>query len=130
MAAALIDARREVDPYLAISNLDRERRRVVGEEVEGAAAGEIEARVVPVAGEDPVTHRPAIEREPHVRAPIVHGIHGIAGSKQREVVAIHAGGQAAALLEVGQARGAHEGLGGHANFPCLGGPRSAAACIR
>ena len=92
VANALIDARREVDPDLAVTNLDRKRCRVVGEEVECAAAGEIEARMVPVAGQNPITHGPAIEREPHVRAPVVHRIHCIADSKQREGVAIDADG--------------------------------------
>ena len=52
--AFLVLHRRRVEPDATVPQLDLERREVVGERVEGAAAGELEARVVPVAGQDAV----------------------------------------------------------------------------
>ena len=46
--------RREIDPYLAVSDLHRKDARLVGKLVEGSAALEVEAGVMPVAGEDAV----------------------------------------------------------------------------
>jgi hypothetical protein len=63
--------RPRVQVHLAVAHLDMERRHVVCKRVEGAPAGEVEARVVPVAGEDAVAHRAAAEREAHVRAAVV-----------------------------------------------------------
>ena len=61
------------DPDLAVAHLDRADRRVVRPQIEGAAAVEVEAGVVPVAGQDPVLDAAAIEREAHVRASVVEG---------------------------------------------------------
>jgi len=58
---------------VTITHLDRADRHVVRPEVEGAAAFEIEASVVPVTGQDAVFDAAALEREAHVRAPIVEG---------------------------------------------------------
>ena len=58
-------------PDLAVSQLDRARGRVVRPQIEGAAAFEVKAGVVPVAGEDAVLDAAPVEREAHVRAPIV-----------------------------------------------------------
>ena len=64
------------DPDLAIAlcslaQFDRAGRHVVGPQVERAAAREIEAGMVPMAGQDPILDTAAIEREAHVRASIV-----------------------------------------------------------
>ena len=64
---------RGLHPDLAVAHLDRADRHVVRPQVEGAAAFEIEAGVVPVAGQDAVLDAAAIEREAHVRATIVEG---------------------------------------------------------
>jgi hypothetical protein len=63
------------DPDLAVMQLDREGRHIVGPQIEGAAAREIEPRVVPMAGEDAVGNRAPVQREPEMRAAIVHGEH-------------------------------------------------------
>ncbi len=46
---------------------------VVGEGVERPPRGEVEACVVPVAGQKAVLDGPPVERETHVRAAVVHG---------------------------------------------------------
>ncbi len=60
-------------PYVAIAHLHRARRHVVRPEVEGAAAFEIEAGVVPMTGQDAVLDAAALEWEAHVRATVVEG---------------------------------------------------------
>ena len=64
---------RGLHPDVPIAHLDRAGRHVVRPQVEGAAAFEIEASVVPMAGQDAVRDAAALEREAHVRATIVEG---------------------------------------------------------
>ena len=65
-----------------VADFDRESAHIVGKQVERAAAGEVEAGVMPVAGQDAVAHRAAIERKAHVRAAIIDGVDLIAVEKQ------------------------------------------------
>ena len=59
-------------PYLTrLADLDRASRHVIGPEIEGAAAGEIEPGMMPVTGQDPICDAAALQREAHVRAPVV-----------------------------------------------------------
>ena len=60
-------------PDLAVAHLDREGRRVVRREIEGAAAFEVEAGVAPMTGQNPVLDVAPVEREAHVRATVVEG---------------------------------------------------------
>jgi hypothetical protein len=46
---------------IRIAHLDRTGRDIVGPQIEGASAREIEARVMPMTGEDAVPHAAAIE---------------------------------------------------------------------
>ena len=46
---------------------------VVGEGIEGPSGGQVEAGVVPMTGEEPVLDAASMEREAHVRAPVVDG---------------------------------------------------------
>ena len=62
-------------PHVAVPYLHREYRHVVGKEVEGAAALQVEVRVMPVAGQDAVLDRPPVQRETHVGTAVVHGVH-------------------------------------------------------
>ena len=62
-----------LDPNLAIAHLDRARRCVVRPQIESAAAFEIEARVVPMAGQDAILDTAALERKAHMGAAIVEG---------------------------------------------------------
>ena len=57
-----------VDPHTASRDRDREGPHIVGEGVEGAAAGEVEPGVMPVAGEDSVADGASVEGETHVGA--------------------------------------------------------------
>jgi hypothetical protein len=111
MVGGRVLARREVHPDLAVADLHREGGHVVGPGVEGAAAGQVEAGVVPGAGQDAVMHGAALQGEAHVRATIVHDVEpAVAGDQQQEV----AGGvdrQAAAGLDVGQPGHLHPGGG-------------------
>ena len=61
------------DPDLVVAQLDGTGRHVVGPQVERAAAGQIEPGVMPMAGQDAVLDRPAVEREAHMRAAVVEG---------------------------------------------------------
>src|SRR5271165_4085675 len=60
-----------LDPDLLVAHLDRESRGVIRPQIEGAAAFEVETGVVPMAREDAVLDAAPVEREAHVRAPIV-----------------------------------------------------------
>ena len=64
-----------VEPDLAVAQLHAEGGHVVREGIEGRAPCEVEARVVPVTGQDAVAHGPAAEREAHVRAAVVERVH-------------------------------------------------------
>ena len=55
--------------------LDREGRQVVGPQVKGAAAREVKPRMVPMAGEDAIGDRAAVQREAQMRAAIIHREH-------------------------------------------------------
>src|SRR5262249_36769839 len=58
-------------PDFAFAHLGRTDWHVVRPQVEGAATFEIEARVVPMTGQDAVLGAAALEREAHVRGTIV-----------------------------------------------------------
>jgi hypothetical protein len=60
-------------PVVAIARLDRAARYIVGPEVESATAFQIEAGVVPMAGQDAVLDSTPLEREAHVWTTIVEG---------------------------------------------------------
>ena len=63
--------RAQIDEDIFAVQRHREAAQLVGELVEGAAGGEVEPSVVPVAREDPVAQGAAMEREAHVRAAVV-----------------------------------------------------------
>ena len=60
-----------IDPHFAVDHLYREASYIISEGVEGAAAGEIEACVVPVTGQDAIADTTAVQRESHVGATVV-----------------------------------------------------------
>ena len=60
-------------PDFAIAHLDRAARYIVRPEVKGAAALQIEASVLPMAGQDAVLNSASPKREADVGAPIVEG---------------------------------------------------------
>ena len=67
--------RARVHPDLSVNHAHREAADIIGEGVEGAAAGEVEPRVVPVAGEDAVADAAPVQRKPHVGTAVIHRIH-------------------------------------------------------
>ena len=69
-------AERRPHPNIPASlDLDWAGRNVVGPQVEGAAACELEARVMPMACENAVVDGSSIERKAHMRAAVVQGEH-------------------------------------------------------
>ena len=66
-----------VDQHVVAVDGDVEAARVVGERVERASAREIEARVVPVTGDEPALDRPLVQRESHVRAPVLDRVRAV-----------------------------------------------------
>jgi predicted component of type VI protein secretion system len=98
---------RQVDEDVVSLDLDREAAQVVGPLVERAAAAEVEARVVPVARDDPVLHRPAVQREPHVRAAVVDRVHLAAFGDQAHRVSVEGDDQPPRRLDLGNRGRAH-----------------------
>ena len=96
-------------PHLAgLAHLDRAGRHVVGPEIEGAAAGEIEPGMVPVAGQDPVCDAAALQRETHVRAAVVEREDAslIVDEQDRRMPAVH--DEPALGLQFVEAAGPHK----------------------
>ena len=63
--------------HVVAADLDVEAARVVGPQVERAARHEVEARVVPVAGDEPGLDRALVEREAEVRAAVLDRERGV-----------------------------------------------------
>jgi hypothetical protein len=61
---------------------------IVRELVEGSAALQVEPSVVPMAGQDSVADTPAVQRKPHVRAAIVHGVNRVGSSRSEDSDAV------------------------------------------
>jgi hypothetical protein len=61
----------QVDEHVVAAHLDGKSAEVVGPLVERPAGAEVEASVVPMACEDPVCHRAAMQGEAHVRTAVV-----------------------------------------------------------
>ena len=80
--------RPQVDEDVVAVERDRKAPQLVRELVEGPAGREVEASVVPVAGEDPVADRPTVQREAHVRAPVVDRVHLLAVREEAENVPV------------------------------------------
>ena len=73
MGGGVCVTQRGLHPDLSVAHLGREGRRLVGPQIESAAAFEVEAGVVPMTGQDPVLDAAPVEREAHVRATVVEG---------------------------------------------------------
>jgi hypothetical protein len=98
----------EVYPHLTVSDLHREDARLVGELVEGPAALQVEAGVVPVAGQDAVAYAPPVQGEPHMWAAIVHGVYPAVVEEQRQRVTCDPDRCAAGGTHLVQPSGSHE----------------------
>src|SRR6476646_4733290 len=82
---------RSFHPNLSVAYLDRADRYVVRPQIEGAAAFEIEAGVVPMTGQDSVVEAAALEWETHVRAAIVESkdTPAVVDDKNRTMATVH-----------------------------------------
>src|SRR5215207_7278049 len=110
-------AERRLDPDLAVTHLDRTGRNVIGPEIEGAAARQIEARVMPMTREDAVLDAAAIEWEAHVWAAVVEREHAspVINHQDRGMPAMHH--EPTLGLELAQAARAHK-VGGRPIHRC------------
>ena len=92
-----------VDEDLAVPDLDRIGGHVVGEQVEGAAAGQVEAGVMPVAGEDAVLDGAAVKRKAHVRAAVIDRVDLVVVIKHGDRAVLAGHHLTPLLLQLGQA---------------------------
>ena len=112
----------QIDPDVAPSRSSTGKHaQLVGPLVERASGGHVETGVVPVAGEDAVVQRPAMEREAHVRAAVVDGTHVVAVGEEGERVAVHVGDERAEPTDVVERRRSLEGGGRGSHVPRIGG---------
>ena len=96
-------------PYLAgLAHLDRAGRHVVGPEIKGAAAGEIEPGMVPVTGQNAVRDAASLQREAHVRATVVEreDLSVVVHEQDRRMPTVH--DEPALGLQLVQAAGPHK----------------------
>src|SRR5579863_8939457 len=73
MVAVPIATLGEVDPHVAVADLNRISRDVVGPLVERSPRLQIESGMVPMACQDSIADAPAIEWKAHMRTSIVDG---------------------------------------------------------
>src|SRR5262249_50850888 len=64
--------------------------------------------MMPMAGQDAVLDRAAMERKTHVRAAIIHGVDLVALGDERECVAFDGDGKTTGRFHVGQPCGTHK----------------------
>jgi len=68
-------ARPSADPHRSVvAQLDHGGRDIVRPEIEGPAAGQIKAGMMPVAGQNPILYRAAVKRETEVRATVIERV--------------------------------------------------------
>ena len=72
---------RKTSPFLTSTDIGID---IVGEQIEGASADQIEAGVVPIACKDAVFNRPAMQGEAHVRTAVINGMELIAVMKDND----------------------------------------------
>src|SRR6266446_5101770 len=80
------------DPHLAtVAHLHRRSGDVIGPKVKGAAARDVEAGVMPMAGQDVVLHRAAVQGKAQMRAAVVQSEDPflVIDDEQRAVLAGH-----------------------------------------
>ena len=79
-----VGRRLDDDDHVVAVDLDRVGAHVVGEGVEGAARVQVEAGVVPVAGEQAVVDGAPVQRETHVRAAVVDRVGAALGPEHAD----------------------------------------------
>ena len=83
-------------------DLDRVGPHVVGPGIERAAGGQVEAGVVPVAGDQPALDRAPMQREAHVRAAVVERVGLAVAPEDAHTMGTQLGQQLAIGLQRGQ----------------------------
>jgi hypothetical protein len=81
-------ARARGHPHLAVAHLDFGRGNVICPRIEGSAGGEVEAGVMPVAGENAVGEGTPMQRESQVRTAVVEGVDAIVVADHQDRAAI------------------------------------------
>ena len=100
--------RRHIDPHFFAAHVHGEGTHVIGPLVKGATAGDIEAGIMPVTGEDAAIDRAFVERKAHVWAAIIDRVSALVVIEERNGVAFDLNRKIAFVLEIGQAGGAYE----------------------
>jgi hypothetical protein len=93
------------DPDLSIAHLDRTGRDIVSPEIEGAAARQIEARMMPMTSEDAVLDAAAIERKAHMRAAVVDRVHLFPYDEETDRVLVDVNNQPPSGAQLGERGG-------------------------
>ena len=81
-------ARARGHPHLAVAHLDLGRGDVIGPRIECPAGDEVEAGVMPVAGENAVGDGPPMQRESQVRTAVVEGVDAIVVADHQDRAAL------------------------------------------
>jgi hypothetical protein len=68
---AWIDPGSEIKPNLLVPNLNGETAHIVGELIKCSTASKVEPCVMPMAGQDSIFERAAMERKAHMRTAVV-----------------------------------------------------------
>ena len=89
-----------LDEHVSVADRGLEAARVVGPHVERASRHEIEARVVPVARDEPGLHRALVEREAQVGAPVLDRVRGALVPEHHDGDGADLGDQPARLLQL------------------------------
>ena len=115
----------QINPDVAVDHGRWERRHVVGPQVEGAAGRHVEARVMPVAGEDAVVDAAAIQGEAHVGAAVIQGVNAVAVADEHQGAVARAHSVAGSGGEIAQTPGVGESISGHGRISSRAVPDSA-----
>src|SRR6266516_4611360 len=115
--------RGNVYPHLTVADGDGEDTHIVGKLVECPVTGQVEASVMPMAGQNPVFECVVLEGKVYVWAVVVYGIHLFAGGEQCQGMPFDLNGQASSSADVSEMGGPNEGLvcfEFHGRFSLLG----------
>src|SRR5919205_2015069 len=91
MGRGIAVTERHLHPDLAIAQLDRADRYIVRPQVKGATTLDVEAGVMPMAGQDAILDAAAVERKAHMRTAVVDGEDAstVIDDEDWEVIATH-----------------------------------------
>jgi len=71
LVGAWIDPWSQIKPRLLVPNLNGKAAHIVGKLIKGSTAGQVEPGVVPMASQDSIFERAAMERKAHMGAAVV-----------------------------------------------------------